>query len=79
VKPLKIPKQDETFFLVLFSEATKEKVQTQKEERAGKKALQNAKDQQIKELSEDLNSTKLTLQTIIEQQEATNEELRSAM
>ncbi len=79
VKPLKIPKQEETFFLVLFSEATKEKIQTQKEEKAGKKALQNAKDQQIKELSEDLNSTKLTLQTIIEQQEATNEELRSAM
>lgn len=38
-----------------------------------------AKDQQIKELSEDLQSTKQTLQTVIEQQEATNEELRSSM
>ncbi len=79
VKPLKIPKQEETFFFVLFSEATKEKVSTPKELRAGKMALETAKDQQIKELSEDLHSTKLTLQTIIEQQEATNEELRSAM
>jgi Methylase of chemotaxis methyl-accepting proteins len=79
VKPVKIPKQEELFFFVLFSEAIKERVPTQKEERAGKKALENAKDQQIKELSEDLNSTKLTLQTIIEQQEATNEELRSSM
>ncbi|MGE5575318.1 MAG: chemotaxis protein CheB [Ignavibacteria bacterium] len=79
VKPLKIPKQEGTFFFVLFSEATKEIVSTQKEGRAGKKELESAKDQQIKELSEDLNSTKLTLQTVIEQQEATNEELRSAM
>jgi two-component system CheB/CheR fusion protein len=79
VKPLKIPRQDETFFFVLFSEAAKVRVPTQKEERAGKKAVDGAKDQQIRELSEDLNSTKLTLQTIIEQQEATNEELRSAM
>jgi two-component system CheB/CheR fusion protein len=79
VKPLKIPKQEEAFFFVLFSEATKERVATPKEARARKKALESAKDQQIKELSEDLNSTKLTLQTVIEQQEATNEELRSAM
>ena len=40
--------------------------------------LTKAKDQQIKELSEDLESTKQTLQTVIEQQEAINEELRSA-
>jgi two-component system CheB/CheR fusion protein len=79
VKPLRIPKQEESFFFVLFSEAIKERVPTQKEAKVGKKALESAKDQQIKELSEDLNSTKVTLQTIIEQQEATNEELRSAM
>jgi two-component system CheB/CheR fusion protein len=79
VTPLKFPKQDEDFFFVLFSEAIRERGSTQKERRAGKKELESAKDQQIKELSEDLNSTKLTLQTIIEQQEATNEELRSAM
>ena len=78
VKPLKIPKQEEAFFFVLFSEVTK-KIPTQKEVKAGIKASETVKDQQIKELSEDLNSTKLTLQTIIEQQEATNEELRSAM
>lgn len=79
VKPLKIPKQEEAFLFVLFSEATRERILTQKEERSGKRELESAKDQQLKELSEDLNSTKLTLQTIIEQQEATNEELRSAM
>jgi two-component system CheB/CheR fusion protein len=79
VKPLKIPKHEGSFLFVLFSEATKEKVPTQEEDSAGKKALETAKDQQIKELSEDLNSTKLTLQTIIEQEEATSEELRSAM
>lgn len=79
VKPLRIPKQEEPFFFVLFSETPKETIPTEKQARAGKKALETAKDQQIKELSEDLNSTKLTLQTVIEQQEATNEELRSAM
>jgi two-component system CheB/CheR fusion protein len=79
VKPLRLPKQEEAFFFVLFSEATKERVSTKKTTKAGKQESESAKDQQIKELSEDLNSTKQTLQTIIEQQEATNEELRSAM
>jgi two-component system CheB/CheR fusion protein len=79
VKPLKIPKHDEAFFFVLFSETIKERVPTQKEVLDDKSSLESAKNQQIKELSEDLNSTKETLQTIIEQQEATNEELRSAM
>ncbi|HSQ49194.1 MAG TPA: chemotaxis protein CheB, partial [Candidatus Deferrimicrobiaceae bacterium] len=61
VKPLKVPKQEGAFFFVLFSEDTKERVSTQKEGRTGKKELESAKDQLIKELSEDLNSTKLTL------------------
>jgi two-component system, chemotaxis family, CheB/CheR fusion protein len=78
IKPLKIPNHDEGFFFVLFTETPKGNA-SQKAVRAGKKESEGAKDQQIRELSEDLNSTKLTLQTTIEQQEATNEELRSAM
>jgi two-component system, chemotaxis family, CheB/CheR fusion protein len=79
IKPLKLPNHDEAFFFVLFTESPKENVSTQKKAQAGKRESESAKNQQIKELSEDLNSTKLTLQTTIEQQEATNEELHSAM
>ncbi len=79
VKPVMLPKHEEAFFFVLFSEVTRDSALSQEEFKTGKKERERAKDRQIKELSEDLNSTKLTLQTVIEQQEATNEELRSAM
>ncbi len=76
VRILKLPKIEEAFFFVLFTEAPKRLPSlTQK----GQQEADETKDQRIRELSDDLNSTKLTLQTIIEQQEATNEELRSAM
>jgi two-component system CheB/CheR fusion protein len=78
IKPIIISK-DESFFLVLFGEYIKVKPS----QPAAKASVQvegvGVKDQQIKELSEDLESTKQTLQTVIEQQEATNEELRSSM
>jgi signal transduction histidine kinase len=81
VKTLTLPKHEEAFFFVLFSETTKEKFPTisKKSTTKAQKEVEGVKDQQIKELSEDLDSTKQTLQMIIEQQEATNEELRSAM
>jgi two-component system, chemotaxis family, CheB/CheR fusion protein len=80
IKPLTISKIEDTFFLVLFGENIKVKPsrQTAEESNVQVEAL-GVKDQQIKELSEDLESTKKTLQTVIEQQEATNEELRSSM
>ena len=40
---------------------------------------ENVKDNQIRELREELASSKQSLQTVIETQEVTNEELRSAM
>jgi two-component system CheB/CheR fusion protein len=80
IKPVRLPKNEELFFLVLFSEPVEGKILDQEIRKTkGQDETENAKDQQIKELSEDLDSTKQTLQTVIEQQEATNEELRSAM
>ena len=76
VKPFKIAKQEEPFFLVLFEE--KRPIDLQKLPKHASTQSELAKDQQIKELIEDLDSTKQTLQTVIEQQEASNEELRSA-
>jgi two-component system CheB/CheR fusion protein len=80
VKLLRTSKHEEPFFLVLFEETTKVTPSRQKTGSTTKKVeAESIKDQQIKELSEDLEATKQTLQTVIEQQEATNEELRSAM
>ncbi|HEX9262060.1 MAG TPA: ATP-binding protein, partial [Candidatus Bathyarchaeia archaeon] len=79
IKPVKLPKSEELFFLVLFTEPLEEPSTQGAQKTHQKEETENAKDQQIKELSEDLDSTKQTLQTVIEQQEATNEELRSAM
>jgi two-component system CheB/CheR fusion protein len=79
ITPIKLPKAEEPFFLALFTETVKEKPSVQTKKSAPEEETEDVKDQQIKELSEDLNSTKQTLQTVIEQQEATNEELRSAM
>ncbi len=77
VRPFQLTTQEEPFFLVLFEEkgAVERQTTTSKHSR---NESDLAKDQQIKELSEDLDSTKETLQTVIEQQEASNEELRSA-
>jgi two-component system CheB/CheR fusion protein len=80
IKPINISKNGDSFFLVLFGENVKVKPSRQTAEASNVQVESvGAKDQQIKELSEDLQSTKQTLQTVIEQQEATNEELRSSM
>ena len=79
ITPVKLPKTEEPFFLVLFTETAREKPLMQTKKGAPEEEIEDVKDQQIRELSEDLDSTKQTLQTVIEQQEATNEELRSAM
>jgi two-component system CheB/CheR fusion protein len=79
IKPINIAKHEDVFFLVLFGENIKVKPSRQTTKASVHVEDVGVKDQQIKELSEDLESTKQTLQTVIEQQEATNEELRSSM
>src|ERR1035437_4135501 len=77
IKPFNITKNDELFFLVLFTEKGVVKEQKTKSKHARQES-DMTKDQQIGELSEDLDSAKQSLQTVIEQQEATTEELSSA-
>ncbi len=79
IKPITLSKNQESYFLVLFGETLKVKPARKTVPSSGQIEAEGAKDQQIRELSEDLDSTKQTLQTVIEQQEATNEELRSSM
>ena len=81
IVPLHLPQYDEPFFLLLFEDISlaaallhKTIALTQTPE-----GRESAKDRQITELKEELDSTKLSLQRIIETQEATNEELRTTM
>jgi len=82
VKPLKTMDYEEPFFLITFEEKPSTHKPSQQE---GSESLnapaekETVKDTQVEELKEDLESTKQSLQTIIEVQEATNEELRSTM
>jgi signal transduction histidine kinase len=81
VKPMKAPDYEEPFFLVTFQEPTMQldnlALETETTRIPGEK--ESVKDKQINDLKADLESTKQSLQTIIEVQEATNEELRSTM
>ena len=80
IKPIIISEKEDSFFLVLFKEDTKIIPSHQSTELTNVQLeTESVKDQQIKELSEWLESTKQTLQTVIEQQEATNEELNSSL
>jgi two-component system, chemotaxis family, CheB/CheR fusion protein len=79
IKPISLSKHENGYFLVLFGETVKVKPSRQTIKDTSVQEVVGVKDQQIKELSEDLDSTKQTLQTVIEQHEATNEELRSSM
>jgi len=81
IRPLKTPEFDESFFLVLFTEATLKNLNLTKELESivSTGEIENLKDRQIRELREDLEATKQSLQTLVEGQEATNEELRSSM
>jgi two-component system CheB/CheR fusion protein len=77
VKPFTVPKVDGLFFLVAFFEL--KAMALAPEKAVAMEEAEGAKDQQIRDLSEALESTKQTLQSTIEQQESTNEELRSAL
>jgi two-component system, chemotaxis family, CheB/CheR fusion protein len=81
VKPLKTVDYEEPFFLVTFEEPSLQRgdLRQDTESAVGPAEKENAKDKQIMNLKGDLESTKASLQTIIEVQEATNEELRSTM
>jgi two-component system, chemotaxis family, CheB/CheR fusion protein len=81
VKPLKTVDFEEPFFLITFEEkASSHKLSQQVAESISGSAEKDiGKESQVQELKKDLESTKQSLQTIIEVQEATNEELRSTM
>ena len=72
---------EEPFFLVLFEDVSSAAAHLRKsiELTATPEGRENVKDSQIRELKDELESSKLSLQTVIETQEATNEELRAAM
>ncbi len=80
IKPIKLPHQDNIFFLALFDEtlkaASKGKQSSATIDQTQERNLEN---DQFKELSDAFEKTKSTLQTIIEQKEAINEELHSSM
>ena len=81
VIPLHIEQFEEPFFLILFEDISSAAALLRQtlELASTPQGQENAKDRQIKELREELESTKLSLQKIIETQEATNEELRTTM
>ena len=77
-----IPLQhEELFFLVLFDDISSAAAHLRQtiELSVSPEGRENVKDNQIRELSEELESSKQTLKNVLENQEATNEELRSAM
>jgi two-component system CheB/CheR fusion protein len=81
IRPLETAEYDEPFYLVLFTEATSHDVNPSKEVEPAVSSdeVEGLKDRQIRELREDLEATKLSLNTLVEGNEATNEELRSSM
>jgi PAS domain S-box-containing protein len=81
VFPLRISQYDEPFFLVVFEDVSSAAAHLRQaiELTATPGGRANLKDRQIRELQVELDSTKHSLQNIIEAQEATNEELRAAM
>ncbi len=81
VIPLHIEQFEEPFFLILLDDISSAAALLRQtlELASTPQGQENAKDRQIMELREELESTKLSLQKIIETQEATNEELRTTM
>ena len=81
IRPLETAEYDEPFYIVLFTEASFQDVQSYQgtESSVSPGEMETLKDRQIRELREDLDATKQSLQTLVEGQEATNEELRSSM
>ncbi len=81
VMPMRTLNYEEPFFLVLFEDVSSAAAHLRKsmELTITPEGRENVKDNQIRELKDELESSKLSLQTVIETQEATNEELRAAM
>ena len=81
VIPLRALQYEEPFFLVLFEDVSSAAAHLRQTIAltATPEGRENVKDRQIRELREELESSKQSLQTIIETEEATNEELRAAM
>ena len=81
VIPLHIEQFEEPFFLILLEDISSAAALLRQtlELASTPQGQENAKDRQIMELREELESNKLSLQKIIETQEATNEELRTTM
>jgi two-component system CheB/CheR fusion protein len=81
VVPLHVEQFEAPFFLLMFEDVSSAAalLRLTKELTSTNEGRENFKDRQIIELREELDSTKQTLQKIIETQEATNEELRTTM
>ncbi len=81
VVPLKLLRYEESFFLVLFEDVSSAAAHLRQaiELTATPEGRESAKDRQILELREEAESTKHSLQMIIETQESANEELKAAM
>lgn len=81
VLPLHVPQYEEPFFLLLFEDVSSAAtlLRQNTELTFSSEGKDIARDRQNRELREELESTKQTLQRIVETQEATNEELRTTM
>ena len=81
VVPMHVEQYESPFFLLLFEDVSSAAALLRQtmELNITPEGRENVKDRQNKELREELDSTKQTLQRIIETQEATNEELRTTM
>ena len=81
VKALKTADYEDAFFCITFEEKTLQRDNSPAENGSVTALVEKetSKDNQVNDLRGELESTKASLQTIIEVQEATNEELRSTM
>ena len=81
VIPLHVKQYEEPFFLLLFEDVSSAAnlLRQNMELTYSSEGQKNARDRQNRELREELDSTKQSLQRIVETQEATNEELRTTM
>ena len=81
VVPMHVEQYEAPFFLLLFEDVSSAAALLRQtmELNITPEGRENVKDRQNRELREELDSTKQTLQRIIETQEATNEELRTTM
>jgi PAS domain S-box-containing protein len=81
IRTLEIPQYEGPFYLVLIIEKNSNDLHLTHEAFTPLSSgeAENLKDRQIRELREDLDATKQSLQALVEGEEATNEELRASM